>query len=665
MNQDQVGKVMMQSIKLITALGNMWLICEIIDFFNGGDRFRYEGEAAVVRSHFAGAKLTDIYIVCTQDVDEIFKNELKPMLAKEYPNLRTHPIRLPCKDISCDNDDEIMRQLVYETVRKLAADNLVISSGGRKTLTNRIIEAGLLYGCMGYLTITAPRGKERASDIRYRTTEFGVLWISARRFSEERRRGIVKEELGDNFRSLYLLPTTMLDRLRHNNIGADQKRSDEDIEWIRQFPKADLHCHLGGSFDVDLLKEMAKALICDLNIGKNIRRVILQCIEHKIGKSVVNLDADDLLKLRNEKNGSQVVHCLQNLECIFNEIEYPVHVCVAVLLNALSLDQIEKLAWHEIPNVSNKNRLQWYMSCGDFGGSSLLQTEGNIRRALRWLMKETVKENVWFLEVRFSPGNYTRAGYPIHKVISCLIEEANSFMALHEHFQLNFLIMATRHKDSVAMEEHVKATVSFGKPSGGRGSRITGFDLAGQEEGNDPSCFQEIIEPLHLNFMNVTIHAGEMAEDDKIWQALYLLHARRIGHGLKLVNNKKMMGYVRDYGIGIEMCPSSNWQTNGFRRYDLDETGPSYPLKEYLDFGLATTINTDNRGISRTTLSEEYLKAAKMTLGGLSKWEVLRLIKNTFKAAFLPKNEKDVLLKVVDEKVFSLVLDDFFPGDNQ
>jgi adenosine deaminase len=130
-------------------------------------------------------------------------------------------------------------------------------------------------------------------------------------------------------------------------------------------------------------------------------------------------------------------------------------------------------------------------------------------------------------------------------------------------FWIHFLVMATRHKEKAAMAAHVAAAVTYGNPSGlGHFSRITGFDLAGQEKDNDPMQFQELFMPLHLHFMNITIHAGEMAEDDKIWQALYLLHAKRIGHGLKLVNNEKMMGYIRDYGIAIEMCPSSNIQTN-------------------------------------------------------------------------------------------------------
>jgi adenosine deaminase len=265
------------------------------------------------------------------------------------------------------------------------------------------------------------------------------------------------------------------------------------------------------------------------------------------------------------------------------------------------------------------------------------------------------------MEVRFSPDNYTKAGLSISRVIEILLDEAGPLCTKMPGIQVHFLIMATRHKERDAMINHVEAAVAHGQPGSGNGPRITGFDLAGQEEDNDPARFKDIFMPLHQQFMNITIHAGEMAADDKIWQALYDLHAKRVGHGLKLINNAKMMNYVRDYGIAIEMCPSSNIQTNDFRRHGREHIGDEYPLKEYMNKGIVVTINTDNRGISDTTLAKEYLEAARLSAGGLSRWEILRLIKNGFKAAFLPKDEKDALIKQIDDEFFTLILDDFYP----
>lgn len=648
---------MTRNLTLITALGNTpELVLQLIDFFNGGDRFLYNAEAAAIRSRFRGLTISALHLICTGDEQvETAMQRLRETVAVEYPELCSglHPITLPCADIACGNDDEFMRQTVYEQIKRLAADNLIIASAGRKTVTNRLIEAGLLYGCMGYLTLTAPRGKER----REYSESFNLIWTPTRQFAEERQQNSFRGDLGDNFRSLYLLPTTMIDRLRKEKIGIEPERAWAELAWLRRLPKADLHCHLGGAFDARLLQELARLLLDDPAVaeGQRLRALLVE----RLGCNLRELTPERLLSLA----GEDAPHCLAGLDRLFADLAQPRHLLTAVLVEALTVEQVESLCWHQPAATASGNRLAWYMACGDLGGSSLLQSKGTLRHALRRLLEVSVAENLRFLEVRFSPDNYTKGGLSIPEVIETLLDEAAGFVRARPEFQVNFLIMATRHKEKAAMVGHVAAAVTFGKP-GGRGDRprITGFDLAGQEEGNDPMQFQELFMPLHHHFMNITIHAGEMAEDDKIWQALYLLHAKRIGHGLKLINNRRMMGYVRDYGIAIEMCPSSNRQTNGFAGFGAESpSGEVYPLRQYLDFGLTVTVNTDNRGISRTTLSDEYLEAARLTEGGLSRWEILRLLKNGFKAAFLPKDEKDRLLQRMDEEVFSLILDDFFP----
>jgi adenosine deaminase len=237
---------------------------------------------------------------------------------------------------------------------------------------------------------------------------------------------------------------------------------------------------------------------------------------------------------------------------------------------------------------------------------------------------------------------------------------------MHDHpgFIANFLIMATRHKSRMAMASHVAAAVTHFVSSMNFDAMkpgVVGFDLAGQEEGYDPVNFQEDFLPLHRSFVNITIHAGEMADDDRIWQAMYLLHAKRIGHGLKLINNRKMMDFVRDNGLCVEMCPSSNWQTNSFQRFDIaDKTSARYPLADYLAHGITVTVNTDNRFISDTTMSKEFLMAARMTDGGLSVSDILRLVRHSFQSAFLPKDVKDALLKEVDDEIFTILKSDYF-----
>ena len=89
------------------------------------------------------------------------------------------------------------------------------------------------------------------------------------------------------------------------------------------------------------------------------------------------------------------------------------------------------------------------------------------------------------------------------------------------------------------------------------------------------------------------------------------------------------------------------------------DEGEEYPLKFYMDEGIRVTVNTDNPGISRTDLTNEYLLAAQMTQGGLSRWEILTLIKNAFSAAFLPLKKRREILKIAEEKVMELIKSEY------
>ena len=157
---------------------------------------------------------------------------------------------------------------------------------------------------------------------------------------------------------------------------------------------------------------------------------------------------------------------------------------------------------------------------------------------------------------------------------------------------------------------------------------------------------------------NITIHAGETEEVESIWQAVYHLNAERVGHGLKLLNNEDLLTKFLERGIAVEMCPSSNFQIVGFRdNYFPKETMhlPEYPLKAYLDKELKVSVNTDDPGISLTDMTHELHKAARMTQGGLSKWDILQLICNGFRSAFYPYERKKLLIRKAEQELAKLI----------
>ena len=671
-----------QEITLLTALGTgrnaVDLILELVDFLSCNRLFEYKKEAQQIRRLFCGKKLKRLVLICTGKAMEGI-DECKRRIYEEYPEVDIEDIPLGCKDIGCDKDDKEMKKTVYEAVKSYAGPGLVISSGGRKTITQRIIEAGLLYGCAGYLSITAPEDRDKNKDgkkdyksIRSRTLEFNILWISGRQFVEERQKDLIKDKIGDSFRSVYLFPGTALDWLMDQQVGAAPENRDHDLAWLKRLPKADLHCHLGGCQDERLLKRLASQLIEDCKLSKSRCREIRIGIERLLCCGLEGLEPRHLRRfLKNETD-----HCLTGLKRIWDELGMARHEGTAVLLDALTEEQIALLSrdgrvdpktgnilWPVKESSWGGNPLKWYMACGDLGGSALLQSEGTLRLAIKDLVDRAVSENICYMEIRCSPDNYTQAGLDAKRALEVLLDEVNKHPAVRQgDIVVNFLVMATRHKALSAMDRHVALALLYSSQERD-GARVVGFDLAGNEKVEALGRFEAAFLPLHRACMNITIHAGEITTEEDIWEAIYRLHARRIGHGLKLIRNKRMMDFARDHDLAIEMCPSSNMQTNSFIDYwrKNGRKASGYPLLRYLKHGIIVTINTDNRFISDTDLTSEYLAAARMSKGGLSRWQILKLIKNGFKAAFLPKDEKDRLLKKVDQKVFHILLDDVFP----
>ena len=188
-----------------------------------------------------------------------------------------------------------------------------------------------------------------------------------------------------------------------------------------------------------------------------------------------------------------------------------------------------------------------------------------------------------------------------------------------------------------------------------------GFDLAGNEQSARPSEVRDMFLGVMKDCNNITIHAGETDTSESIWEAVYHLTAERIGHGLKLIENRELMTKFLDRGIGIEMCPSSNFQIVGFKdNYYKDETWtlPEYPIKHYLDKELKVSVNTDNPGISLTDPTRELHRAARMVPQGLSKWDLLQLVCNGFRTAFYPYEKKKSLIRRVEKMIDELIIKD-------
>ncbi|MBO4739120.1 MAG: hypothetical protein J5606_06115, partial [Bacteroidales bacterium] len=300
--------------------------------------------------------------------------------------------------------------------------------------------------------------------------------------------------------------------------------------------------------------------------------------------------------------------------------------------------------------------IERYEQLGDLQGSSLLDHPLSLELTMRLLLNRCIKENVKYLEIRCSPFNYESEGFSVDDVVQLICRMMDS---VSDKIESSLIFIISRHRgdstsDYVDLVKRLKDKQWFCK-------FFRGFDLAGNESIKTPEELRDSFMDILKECYNITIHAGETEEVESIWQAVYHLNAERVGHGLKLLNNEDLLTKFLERGIAVEMCPSSNFQIVGFRdNYFPNETAnlPEYPLKAYLDKELKVSVNTDDPGISLTDMTHELHKAARMTQGGLSKWDVLQLICNGFRSAFYPYELKKKMIRKVETEIGELIRND-------
>jgi adenosine deaminase len=173
-------------------------------------------------------------------------------------------------------------------------------------------------------------------------------------------------------------------------------------------------------------------------------------------------------------------------------------------------------------------------------------------------------------------------------------------------------------------------------------SHLAGLDLAGDEINFPGRLFTEHVSKGREAGLGITIHAGEAAGPESIWQAVQELGAQRIGHGVHAIEDPALMAHLAEQRTGIEANLTSNVQTSTVPDY------PSHPLRRFLESGLLATINTDDPGVSGITLPYEYEVAAPAA--GLTPDQIRQAQSNALEAAFMSPDEKMRLLKRTGDK---------------
>lgn len=172
--------------------------------------------------------------------------------------------------------------------------------------------------------------------------------------------------------------------------------------------------------------------------------------------------------------------------------------------------------------------------------------------------------------------------------------------------------------------------------------QITALDLAGDELGFPGELFVEHFKQARDTGWQISVHAGEAAGTSSIWHAIQTLGATRIGHGVKAVEDAKLLDYLAKNQIGIESCITSNLQTSTVAEIR------QHPLKTFLEHGILATINSDDPAVEGIDIQHEYLQAAPQA--GLSEAQIRQAQQNGLSIAFLSAQEKQQIQHKVAQR---------------
>lgn len=226
----------------------------------------------------------------------------------------------------------------------------------------------------------------------------------------------------------------------------------------------------------------------------------------------------------------------------------------------------------------------------------LMQTYDQLEESAFATAKVAAVENVRYLELRFAPMLHTEAGMTIPEIIAAVSKGTQRAMQQYD-IRVNLLVCGMRqysNEDNMAMLSQVMQTDE---------SLVVGFDMAGPE----PDRANDYIEPLTAfaqEELQITLHSGECGCAHNVAQAIRL-GAKRIGHGIAIQRDEQVQELCAATETVIELCPTSNIQTNAVESWE------EYPLLDFIDKGIKCCINTDNRTVSQTTLTREYMLLAE------------------------------------------------------
>jgi len=252
---------------------------------------------------------------------------------------------------------------------------------------------------------------------------------------------------------------------------------------------------------------------------------------------------------------------------------------------------------------------------------ALMQTEEQLRLVTFDVFAQLQQESVVYAELRFAPLLHTKKGLSAEEVVE-IVDAAVAGASLATGVEARMILCTLRHFSAAQSMQTVKLVERF------KGTRVAALDIAGDEAGFPLDVHTPAFQFAAQNGIPYTAHAGESRGVESVWETLRVLGPSRIGHGIHSIEDPALVEHLKKEHIHLEVCPTSNYQTNAVDTY------AGHPIARLYDAGLSLSVNSDDRTLCNTNLTREYEK-----LHDVFGWDETHFFQcnvNAIRAAFLP-----------------------------
>ncbi len=256
---------------------------------------------------------------------------------------------------------------------------------------------------------------------------------------------------------------------------------------------------------------------------------------------------------------------------------------------------------------------------------ALLQTEASLRMAVADLFEQLRQDHVIYAEIRFAPFLHTEKGLTVREVVE-IVEAATTQAMRTSDIEARLILCTLRHYSAEQSMQTVRLVEQF------QGTSVAGFDIAGDEAGFPLAPHIPAFQYARSHGLFFTAHAGEARGAESVWETLRALHTPRLGHGVRSIEDPGLISHLKRERIHLEVCPTSNVQTN------ICESFSDHSIARLYSQGVSLNVNTDARTISNVTLTQEYEQLHEVF--GWDEQHFLRCNLQAIAVAFLSEDEK-------------------------